>query len=121
LQRLFTTFADGWPGLGLLVQRLITGIVLLHFVIMQSQQPATIATIAAPTLEAILAILLMIGLWTPMAGALTATIEVWTAFVSHTDGGTAVLLATLGGTLAMIGPGAFSMDARLFGRKHIRN
>jgi putative oxidoreductase len=27
-------------------------------------------------------------------------------------------LATSGATLAMTGPGAWSMDARLFGRKH---
>jgi putative oxidoreductase len=27
-------------------------------------------------------------------------------------------LATLGATLAMIGPGAWSIDAHLFGRKH---
>jgi hypothetical protein len=28
-------------------------------------------------------------------------------------------LSFLGGTAAMIGPGAWSIDARLFGRKHI--
>jgi len=33
------------------------------------------------------------------------------------------MLATLGATLAMVGPGAWSIDARLFGRKliNIRN
>jgi hypothetical protein len=30
LQRLFSAFADGWPGLGLLLQRLLTGTVLLY-------------------------------------------------------------------------------------------
>jgi putative oxidoreductase len=30
-----------------------------------------------------------------------------------------IVLALLGSTLAMIGPGAWSIDARLFGRKHI--
>ena len=30
LQRLFSTFADGWPGLGLLLQRLLTGTILLY-------------------------------------------------------------------------------------------
>jgi hypothetical protein len=35
------------------------------------------------------------------------------------DESMAVILAALGGTLAMIGPGAWSIDARLFGRKYI--
>ncbi len=35
--------------------------------------------------------------------------EIWMSF----------MLAAFGGTLAMIGPGAWSIDARLFGRKRI--
>jgi hypothetical protein len=30
-----------------------------------------------------------------------------------------ILLGTLGAALAMLGPGAWSIDARLFGRKYI--
>jgi putative oxidoreductase len=30
-----------------------------------------------------------------------------------------IVLATIGGTGAMLGPGAFSVDARLFGRRHL--
>ena len=119
MQRLFTTFADGWPGCGLLIQRVITGIALLHVGTVRFQEPATAATVAAQAMEAALVIFIMIGLWTPIAGAIIATIMVWTVFVSPGDAGTAAILATLGGTLAMIGPGAFSMDALLFGRKHI--
>lgn len=119
LQRLFTTFADGWPGFGLLVQRLITGLALLHDAIVLFKEASTAAGIAPPAVGAILAIFIMIGLWTPIAGTLIAAVEVWTAFVHPADTGTAILLAALGATLAMIGPGAFSIDARLFGRKHI--
>jgi uncharacterized membrane protein YphA (DoxX/SURF4 family) len=119
LQRLFTTFADGWPGFGLLVQRLVTGIALLHDgIVLFKETPAT-ASIAPQAMGAILAIFIMIGLWTPLAGALIAAIEVWTTLVYPSDLGTAILLATLGATLTMIGPGTFSIDARLFGRKHI--
>jgi putative oxidoreductase len=31
VQRLFSTFADGWPGIGLLLLRLLTGAALIHF------------------------------------------------------------------------------------------
>jgi uncharacterized membrane protein YphA (DoxX/SURF4 family) len=63
-------------------------------------------------------ILLLVGLWTPIAGGLIAVVEVWMAFY----GGNpliSIMLATFGFTLAAIGPGAWSIDARLFGRKHI--
>jgi putative oxidoreductase len=116
LQRLFTTFAESWPGFGLLVQRLVTGIVLLHNAPLK-EAPGD-ATIAPEAMGAILAIFIMIGLWTPLAGALIAAVEVWTIVAHPGDPRAPILLATFGATLAMIGPGAFSIDARLFGRKH---
>jgi uncharacterized membrane protein YphA (DoxX/SURF4 family) len=64
-------------------------------------------------------IFLLFGLWTPAIGFLTAGVESWVALTSRGEGRMAVLLAVLAATLAMIGPGAWSIDARLFGRKHI--
>jgi hypothetical protein len=54
-----------------------------------------------------------------MAGTLVAIVEVWIAFSRPDSPFIPIMLATLGATLAMIGPGAWSIDARLFGRKHI--
>ena len=119
MQRLFTTFASSWPGFGLLVQRLVTGIALLHDGIGLFKETPTTATIAAQAMRAALAIFIMMGLWTPVAGALIVAVEMWTALMHPGNAGTAIPSATLGATLAMIGPGAFSIDARLFGRKHI--
>ena len=119
MQRLFTTFADRWPGFGLLFQRLVIGVVLLRDGIVLAKEAPTAATIAPLAAGAVLAIFITIGLWTPVAGALIAAVEVWIALVGPGDPRTALLLATLGATLAMIGPGAFSIDALLFGRKHI--
>jgi putative oxidoreductase len=67
---------------------------------------------------AVLGLFILVGFWTPLAGTLIAIIEVWAALAG---GGyeLSFVLAVLGGTLAMIGPGAWSIDARLFGRKHI--
>jgi uncharacterized membrane protein YphA (DoxX/SURF4 family) len=64
-------------------------------------------------------ILLLAGLWTPMVGTVVAGVEIWIVFSSAGDPWKPLILATLGATLAMIGPGAWSIDARLFGRKHI--
>jgi uncharacterized membrane protein YphA (DoxX/SURF4 family) len=57
------------------------------------------------------------GLWTPVAGTVVAIIELWGAFSHSGDPWTFIQLAVLGACLAMLGPGAWSVDARLFGRK----
>lgn len=64
-------------------------------------------------------ILLLIGLWTPIVGVLIAVVELWIAVTHIGDPWIPIMLATLGGSAAMIGPGAWSIDARLFGRKRI--
>lgn len=119
MQRLFSTFASGWPGLGLLIQRLVTGIALLHSGVAVLNGTFA-ASVAAPQIAgAVLGLFILAGLWTPITGALVATVEVWTAFSGSGSPWISTILAILGGTLAMIGPGALSIDARLFGRKHI--
>ena len=64
-------------------------------------------------------LLLIVGLWTPIAGVLLAIIETWIAFTHPHDPWSYILLGTLGAALAMLGPGAWSVDARLFGWKRI--
>lgn len=66
-----------------------------------------------------LGLFLLVGLWTPIVGGLIAAIELWIIFVCVGALWIPIVIATVGGTLAMIGPGALSLDARLFGRKHI--
>ena len=123
MQRLFSGFADGWPGIGLLLLRLLTGLALIHFGIANLHDPPLLET---PVLQSIgigAGILLLVGLWTPVAGALAAIVKVWIAFSrfsSHSgEPWVAVVQAVLGAVLAMVGPGAWSIDARLFGRKRI--
>jgi uncharacterized membrane protein YphA (DoxX/SURF4 family) len=62
---------------------------------------------------------LLAGLWTPIAGSLVAAIGIWFAFTHAEDPLSSVLLATIGAALALVGPGAWSIDARLFGWKRI--
>ncbi len=114
MQRLFSSFADGWPGSGLLIQRLLVGAVLLYGAL---AKPGS--TVAAPdVIGALAGLLLVAGLWTPLAGALVAGAEAWMAVTLPANGAVPAALAVLGVTLALIGPGAWSVDARLYGRKH---
>jgi uncharacterized membrane protein YphA (DoxX/SURF4 family) len=123
LQRLFSTFADGWPGIGLLLLRLLTGLALIHFGITGLLEAPPLTTVVLQVVGAGAGLLLLAGLWTPVAGSLAACVEVWIAFsrfLAHSgDPWIAIIQVVLGAALAMIGPGAWSIDARLFGRKHI--
>jgi len=65
------------------------------------------------------AILLVIGLYTPIVGTLVAIIECGRLVTVPADRLVYLLVATLGAALAMLGPGLWSVDARLFGWKRI--
>jgi putative oxidoreductase len=64
-------------------------------------------------------ILLLAGLWTPIAGTLVTLTALWSIFSQAGDPWTHILLGTFGAALALLGPGAWSVDARLFGWKRI--
>ena len=67
----------------------------------------------------ILGILLILGLWTPIVGVLIALVEGWKLVTIPGDRWLWLLLGTVGGSLAMLGPGLWSIDARLFGWKRV--
>ena len=70
-------------------------------------------------IEGAAALLLCAGLWTPIAGSMLAGVAVWTAFSPTGDPWALILLAAVGVSLAMLGPGAWSLDALLFGRRRM--
>jgi len=119
LQRLFSTFASGWPGIGLLLQRILTAILMVRFGVAELAGTSVSASTIPLIVAICAAILLLVGLWTPIVGTLIAVIQLCIAVTHIDDPWIPIILATLGGTAAMIGPGAWSIDARLFGRKHL--
>ena len=118
MRRLYSTFAGGWPGMGLLFMRLVVGSVLLVRAswLLWTDPPLdatlTFVSLAGPGL------LLVAGLWTPLAGMAVAAIELFRILPSE-DVFAPLMAATMGGALAMLGPGRWSLDARLFGWKRI--
>ena len=116
MQRLFSTFPGGLPGAGLVLLRATAAIPLVYggVLTMASPSPAIMEAVTAGA-----AILLLIGLWTPLAGALIAVTELGLAVLHPAEIWTFVHFGMLGAALAMLGPGGCSLDARLFGRKHI--
>ena len=119
MRRLFSTFAGGSPGIGLLILRLVLGSVLIVRASFKlwSDPPLTL-TIASLILLAG-AILLILGLWTPIAGTIVALVELWKILTLPGDKWVWLLLATISAAVAMLGPGLWSVDARLFGWKRV--
>jgi uncharacterized membrane protein YphA (DoxX/SURF4 family) len=102
-----------------LIQRLLTGTALFFSAIAVLGKESPRMSTAPQIIAAAAGIFLALGLWTPVMGTLVAMAELWIAFARLDSPWTPILLATFGATLAMIGPGAWSVDAKLFGRKHI--
>ena len=119
MRRLYSTFAGGWPGTGLLLLRLVIGSSL----VVRAASKLRIDPPLNVTIPAVLAIgagiLLVAGLWTPIVGTSVALIEIWKIIMLPGDKWVWLLLGTAGAALAMLGPGLWSIDARLFGWKRI--
>jgi uncharacterized membrane protein YphA (DoxX/SURF4 family) len=64
-------------------------------------------------------VLLSIGLWTPITAVAAAAIQIGTMSLAHPFNSSSVVTVAVCLALAMLGPGAWSLDARLFGRKRI--
>jgi len=125
LQRLFSTFPDGWPGVGLLLLRVGAAIPLVYFGFVAAAGGAEQSlNVVLSLVAAGGGLLLLIGLWTPVAGVILAIDELWMAFsprfAQPSDQWLHILLAVLAAAVAMVGPGAWSIDARLFGRKRFK-
>jgi putative oxidoreductase len=112
-------FPDGWPGRGLLLLRLAVVLILIHDGIGALMGGPQRESIPLQVIAAIAAVFLLAGLWTPIAGGIVALSELWIVLTGADDPRSTILLATLGTALAFLGPGALSVDARLFGRKRL--
>lgn len=103
--------------------RLGAGIPLIYFAIESLLRAAPGEPVRAlpHLLGGLAGTFLIVGLWTPIAGGFVASAQLWILFSrllpEHAHPCAQIFLVVLGGALALLGPGAWSVDARLFGRK----
>jgi putative oxidoreductase len=118
MQRLFSTFPNAWPGVGLLILRFAAGLSLAAVAHVAGDLAST-ASLFARCVVGGVTVLICIGLWTPLAAVAGSAIQIIVITFGHRFELSSVVCAAVGLSLAMLGPGAWSFDARLFGRKRI--
>lgn len=116
--RPLSTFADRLPSQGLLLLRVIIFIALVVRCL-QPDHVVSLHTFTPHLIAAVAGLLLLLGLWTPVAGVILAISEILIALSQGHDPWTSVLLAGLGVAVALLGPGTWSLDARRSGWKRI--
>ena len=121
MRKLFSTFPSQWPGVGLLLLRVLVGYSLIAQGVAYVQMPAdSLVMWCLAALTFVGAAFLLVGLMTPFVALLVAVGGI--AFALYDDyGGYAatINLIALSIAIGLLGPGAFSLDARMFGRREI--
>jgi uncharacterized membrane protein YphA (DoxX/SURF4 family) len=126
VQRLFTSFPDGCPGIGLLLLRcsLVTELVgqILQRLFASGPEPAIIHI--TDMLALLVGASLLLGVLTPLA-ALAGGIFMLVALPLPASASNfyrdceIVQVLAFAASIALVGPGAYSIDGRLFGRREI--
>jgi uncharacterized membrane protein YphA (DoxX/SURF4 family) len=128
VQRLFSTFPAGAPGAGLLLLRAATGLAAITRGIASlsgQEEPTLLAWMGGATAIAS-GFAFLLGLLTPGVGVLIALIGValfsgWMPTGAHPspDLLSTSLFVVVALAIVLLGPGAYSLDAYLFGRREI--
>lgn len=119
MRRLFSTFAGGSPGAGLLLMRLAIGTAFIARGFTRLRIDPSVQLVALDVLAIASGMFLIAGLWTPVTGGLAAVLGLWNAISQSPDPWADTYLAITAVALALLGPGAWSVDARLFGWRRI--
>jgi hypothetical protein len=114
VQKLFSMFPLGLPGLALLLLRASVALALLLQCYVERQALSGWIQAAATAIAAALCV----GYLTPIAAASALLLHGSIWFGAGIDGAAwAIIVAFNGIALALLGPGAYSLDSRLFGRR----
>jgi hypothetical protein len=115
VQKLFSMFPAGAPGIALLLLRVSVAAMLFI-------DPAGRVFWPAPIWLAVVsfvaAIAVTVGFLTPILALICGALKIYALVGSpHWIGALIVLALLLSCAVAMLGPGAYSLDAKMFGRR----
>jgi uncharacterized membrane protein YphA (DoxX/SURF4 family) len=120
MRRLFSSFSPGAPGLGLLLLRLTAGSALIYQSVSALSAGGPWPPASLHGLGVLLGLLLLAGLWTPITAVLVVGAAIC-GILSHSQPAAPLpWIGIIAACIALLGPGAWSIDARLYGWKEIR-
>jgi uncharacterized membrane protein YphA (DoxX/SURF4 family) len=125
---LFSAFPGAWPGIALLLLRAVLGLALLiqgTFYLRQPNAPLSAWFVGGMAITA--GTLLLVGFLTPITGAVVAlsSVGVGISVLPRSSPSlfetklSIVFAITMLVAVILLGPGALSVDARVFGRREI--
>ena len=116
MQRLYSTFPGALPGTGLLILRIAACLSLTALGPLATENgPGDAILILAATVGCCL----VLGYWTPIAATIQAGGHLWVLICSASLFESRLIMISLGVSLVLLGPGAWSVDARLYGRRRV--
>ena len=118
MQRLFSIFPTGIAGVALVVLRSVVAIT----VIIETHRLSLLGwSHLLDVFVALMGLFLFLGLMTPYCAALSCLLELIFLVVNGIPNGFQLGMSALtAASAAALGPGAYSLDARFFGRKLIK-
>jgi putative oxidoreductase len=129
LQRLFSAFPNRWPGVALVLLRVTAGVIILTQVVLQTsrQNDPKLGFLFLTLLFGTSGVFLLLGFLTPIAGLYASLYSLGVALSWIPMPASVVFDAKIASpemiamsiALTLLGPGAYSVDARLFGRREI--
>jgi putative oxidoreductase len=75
MRRLFSSFARGWPGIGLLLLRVVSGVFLITDGVEKCRGGQQVGSLIVGLFAIVGGALLAAGLWTPIAGPLVIALS----------------------------------------------
>ena len=129
MQRLFSTFPAGAPGVGLLLLRIVVGLTLViqGLAYLNDWGNLRFHRLAVIALTLAEGLCILVGILTPITSSLVVLACVgyalsWIPAPTANLFGTKLVVInviTIATAILFLGPGAFSLDAWLFGRREI--
>jgi hypothetical protein len=117
MQRLFTMFPLGSAGIALFLLRLSAAAMLLMLAFPRAEVSSAQWVFAG---LAVLAAFVVVGVFTPVLCTLCCCLEIAALFSLRGVEALYTLLAIVNtAALGLLGPGGYSLDARMFGRRRV--